>query len=63
MDPFIQKLANKYEVVILPRSNTQRNHFLQIKFNEVQVSEKMISLQEIKKSCIVFIVVFVCIFM
>ena len=55
MDPFIQKLANKYEVVILPRSNTQRNHFHQIKFNEVQVSEKMISLQEIKKSCIVFI--------
>lgn len=55
MDPFIQKLSTKFEVVILPRSKSQNKHFNQKKFKAITVSDNIISLEKIKQDCIVFI--------
>ncbi len=55
MDPIIQKLNMKYDVVILPRSVEQIEHFKTNKFKGVQVSLKPMKLEDILKECFVFI--------
>jgi predicted glycosyltransferase len=55
MDLIVQKLNMKYEVVILPRSGEQTEHFKKNKFKGVQVSLKPMKLEDILKECIVFI--------
>ena len=55
LDPIVEKLKNKYKVVILPRSEEQVIHFKNIRFNGIDVCEKSMFLKEIAKSCILFI--------
>lgn len=55
MDPIIEKLNKKYEVVILPRSNEQINYFKNDKFNGVKVCESPMFLETILKECKLFI--------
>jgi len=55
MDPIIQKLNKKHEVVILPRSKKQINHFKNDQFNGVQVCNEPMVLEDILKQCKLFI--------
>jgi len=55
MNPIIQKLNMKYEVVILPRSEEQIKHFKKDEFKGVQVCVKPMVLEDIFKECCVFI--------
>ena len=55
MDPIIQKLNITNEVVILPRSEEQINHFKKDQFKGVHVCEKPMLLQDIARECNFFI--------
>ena len=55
MDSIIQKLNINHEVVILPRSKGQINHFKNYRFKGVYVCEKPMLLQDIARECTFFI--------
>lgn len=55
MDLVIEKLNKKYEVIILPRSNEQINHFKNDKFTGIKICESPMFLETILKECKLFI--------
>jgi uncharacterized protein len=54
-DDTILKLADEYEVMVLPRDKNQVEHFLQEKFKKILVAKRPLSLDKIVSDCLLFI--------
>ena len=55
MDEMLINLKDKYNIVILPRGETQKTYYNQLKFTGISVPEESISLSEIMDRCNLFI--------
>jgi len=55
LDSFLVELKKKYAVTILPRDKTQLAHYLQIKFEGIDVPERPLSFEEVAVNCSLFI--------
>ncbi len=55
MDPLLLDLKDRYDITLLPRDDTQKEHYRQAKFDGVTVPDKPRSLADIMQSCDLFI--------
>jgi predicted glycosyltransferase len=55
LDSFLVELKEKYSVTILVRDKTQLEHYLQYKFNGIDVPERPLSFEEVAVNCSLFI--------
>jgi predicted glycosyltransferase len=54
-DETLLKLAEEYELMVLPRDGNQREHYLQAKFKKIHVAQKPLLLDNIISDCLLFI--------
>jgi uncharacterized protein len=54
-DETLMKLADEFEVIILPRDKNQSHHYTQKKFEKLHVAQKPLTLQNIVSDCLLFI--------
>jgi predicted glycosyltransferase len=55
IDELLLELKGRYNIVLLPRGDVQKEYYKQGKFSGITVSEKSISLPEIMENCGLFI--------
>lgn len=55
MDNLIIELSSQFNIIILPRTKEQTNHYKGNSFNHISVAEKPISFEEIANDCDLFI--------
>lgn len=55
MDKLIDELSSQFNIIILPRTQEQANHYKGNSFNHISVAEKPLSFDEIANDCDLFI--------
>lgn len=55
LDTILSEIQDKYSIILLPRDNTQLQHYKQSKFSKITVAERPIALIKIASDCSLFV--------